>query len=75
MTNQNGAGEVQITAEHLQELFRRLPAANEVMRTILLESENSALKRRLEALEGTPEPVATTTRATSDAEPPGYGGK
>ena len=61
MTNQNGAAEVQITTEHLQELFRRLPAASEVMRMILLESENNALKRRLEVLEAAPasEEVAT----------------
>ena len=55
MTNQNGATEIQITNEHLQELFRRMPAAGEVMRTILLESENNALKQRLAALESKPE--------------------
>lgn len=59
-TSTNGAADVQITTEHLQELFRRLPAASEVMRTILLESENSALKQRLEALEATPEPAITS---------------
>ena len=36
MTNQNGATEIQITTEMLQELFRRLPAAGEVMRTMLV---------------------------------------
>jgi len=56
MTNRNGATEVQITNEMLQELFRRLPSAGEVMRTIMLESENAALKARLAALESTPEP-------------------
>ena len=56
MMNQNGATETQITNEHLQELFRRMPAAGEVMRTILLESENNALKQRLAALESKPEP-------------------
>ena len=54
--NQNGATEVRLTNEHLQELFRRMPAAGEAMRTILLESENTALKQRLAALESTPEP-------------------
>ena len=56
--NQNGATEVQITNEHLQELFRRMPAAGEVMRTILLESENKALKQRLAALESKTEEVS-----------------
>jgi hypothetical protein len=51
MTSNNGAAEVQITTEHLQELFRRLPAASEMMRMILLESENADLKARVEALE------------------------
>lgn len=61
MNNQNGAGvEVQINNEHLNELFRRLPAAAEVMRTILLEWENALLKQRLEALERTPEPEEAT---------------
>ena len=55
MTNQNGAAEVQITNEMLQELFRRMPAAGEVMRMILLEAENNALKQRLAALESKPE--------------------
>ena len=55
MTNQNGDAEIQITNEHLQELFRRMPSAGEVMRTIMLESENAALKARLAALESTPE--------------------
>jgi len=54
--NQNGAIEIQITNEHLQELFRRLPAAGEIMRMILLEAENNALKQRLAALESTPGP-------------------
>ena len=56
--NQNGVADqrVEITNEHLQELFRRMPAAGEVMRTILLESENKALKQRLAALESTSEP-------------------
>ena len=65
MTTPNGASEVQITTEHLQELFRRLPAANEVMRTILLESENAALKARVEALENQP---AAVTSATSEVD-------
>ena len=62
MTSTNGQAEnsVEITTAHLQELFRRLPAAAEVMRMIMLEAENASLK---------------PTRATSDAEPPGYGGK
>ena len=52
MTNQNGATEqVQITNEMLSELFRRLPAAGEVMRMIMLEAENNGLKERLAALE------------------------
>ena len=64
MANQNGATtEVQITTEHLQELFRRLPAAGEVMRMILLETENAALKARVEALET---PSETTTVASSE---------
>ena len=55
--NQNGtakAESLEITNEHLQELFRRLPAAGEVMRTILLESENATLRERLAALEAVP---------------------
>lgn len=56
--NQNGAAEIPITNEMLQELFRRIPAASEVMRTILLESENSALKQRLAALESKSEEEA-----------------
>jgi hypothetical protein len=56
MTQNGAATEVQITNEHLQELFRRMPAAGEVMRTILLESENLALKERLRALASTLEP-------------------
>jgi len=65
--NQSGAAEVQITNEMLQELFRRMPAAGEVMRFILLESENKLLKQRLGALEGTQEPAATTgTEAVVD---------
>tara|TARA_Y100000310_G_scaffold230865_2_gene233414 strand:- start:2467 stop:2679 length:213 start_codon:yes stop_codon:yes gene_type:complete len=64
MTNQNGpTTEITITNEHLQELFRRLPAANEVMRMILLETENVALKARVEALENPPE---TITAASSE---------
>lgn len=57
MTNQNGATEqqVQITNEMLSELFRRLPAAGEVMRMIMLEAENNGLKERLAALEAKPE--------------------
>jgi hypothetical protein len=60
VTNQNGTTEqqVQITNEMLGELFRRLPAAGEVMRMIMLESENNALKARLEALESKPEAEA-----------------
>jgi len=68
MPSNNGAAEVQITTEHLQELFRRLPAASEVMRTILLESENSALKRRLEALEATPGPSVTSATDTTSSK-------
>jgi len=65
--NQSGAAEVQITNEMLQELFRRMPAAGEVMRFILLESENKLLKQRLGALEGTQEPAETTgTEAVVD---------
>ena len=56
--NQNGAAEIPITNEMLQELFRRIPAASEVMRTILLESENNALRARLAALESKPEEVS-----------------
>ena len=63
MSSQHGATEVQITTDHLQELFRRLPAANEVMRMILLETENAALKARVEALENPPE---TITAASSE---------
>jgi len=59
MTQNGAATEVQITNEHLQELFRRMPAAGEVMRTILLESENLALKQRLRALASTLEPEET----------------
>jgi hypothetical protein len=56
VTNQNGATEqVQITNEMLGELFRRLPAAGEVMRMIMLEAENNGLKERLAALEAKPE--------------------
>lgn len=53
MTSKNGETEnsVEITTAHLQELFRRLPAAAEVMRMIMLEAENASLKARIEALE------------------------
>lgn len=53
MTSTNGQAEnsVEITTAHLQELFRRLPAAAEVMRMIMLEAENASLKARIEALE------------------------
>ena len=63
--NENGANEQQITNEHLQELFRRLPAAADIMRMILLEAENTALKARLEALET---PDVTTTATTGNVE-------
>jgi uncharacterized membrane protein YgcG len=75
MSTQNGSGqgpEVQITPEHLQELFRRLPSAVEVMRMILLEAENAALKSRVEALENSPGTVTATavtaTTATGTVE-------
>lgn len=66
--NQNGATETQITNEHLQELFRRMPAAAEAMRTILLEYENNALKQRLAALESTPEPEEADAHPIGVAE-------
>ena len=61
----NGATEMQITNEHLQELFRRMPAAAEVMRFILLEAENNRLKQRLGALEAASGPDVTTAPGTS----------
>ena len=75
--NQTGAAEVPITNEMLQELFRRLPAANEVMRMILLETENAALKARVDALENPPEAVTTATSEVTvpQEEAEGYGGK
>ena len=64
MANANGATtEIQITTEHLQELFRRLPAASEVMRMILLEAENAALKQRIESLESTVDFVPEVAKA------------
>lgn len=51
--NANGnAPQVEITTEMLHELFRRMPAAGEMLRVIMLESENAALRGRLEALGG-----------------------
>jgi len=63
--NKNGTNDQQITNEHLQELFRRFPASADVMRMILLEAENTALKARLAALET---PDVTTTNSVDEVE-------
>jgi|TARA_R100000306_G_C4313300_1_gene111337 hypothetical protein len=50
MPGQNGTDPMAITPEHIQELFRRLPAAADQMRMILLEDENRKLTEEVERL-------------------------
>ena len=41
---------LEITTEHLKELFRRLPSALGVLEIILLEGENARLRAQVEAM-------------------------